>query len=195
MNQTKLCIDLCSGKGGFSQAFKKTSDWEVITLDIERKFKPSIIADVRYLPFKKGLEPDVLLASPPCERFSVACHSWPRIGIKLAMELVGAVFEAVAYLKPKHWLVENPMGRLRWFLGKPPMTVRLCDYGSPYRKLTDLWGNIALPMVKAQKKPIAYVYVETHMNAKNPLPQISNSIADKAKMPFELSQTILEVVS
>lgn len=166
-----------------------------MTLDIERKFKPTIIADVCHLPLKHKLEPDILLASPPCERFSVACHSWPRVGIKKGMEMVGAVFEAVAWLKPKHWLVENPMGRLRWFIGKPPITIRLCDYGSPYRKLTDLWGNIALPMVKGQRKPTAYVETETHMNAKHPLPRITNRPELKAQMPVGLSQVILEVAS
>jgi hypothetical protein len=190
----KLCIDLCSGKGGISQAFDKEPNWFVVRVDVERKFKPTIIADVCHLPLKQNLQPEIMLAGPSCERFSVACHSWPRIGIKKAMELVGACFEAVAYLKPKHWLIENPMGRLRWFLGKPPMTLRLCDYGSPYRKLTDLWGNIALPLVNGTRKPTAYVYTETHMNAKHPLPQLKNQTSDKAKMPYGLSQAILECV-
>jgi len=190
----KICVDLCSGKGGFSQAFNNHENWEVVTIDIARKFKPTIIADVCHLPLRQNLQPDVLLASPPCERFSIACHSFPKIGIKKAMELVGACFEAVAYLKPKHWLIENPMGRLRWFLGKPPMTIRLCDYGTPYKKLTDLWGNIALPMLKYQRKHTAYVCVESKMNAKQPLPVATHNRMEKAKLPFGLSNTILEKV-
>src|SRR4030043_498641 len=42
-----ICIDLCSGKEGFSSAFK--NDYEVITIDIEKKFKPTIQADVCHL--------------------------------------------------------------------------------------------------------------------------------------------------
>lgn len=190
---TKLCVDLCAGKKGFSQAFAKELDWEVVTIDINKKFKPTIQGDICNLPLKRELQPDVFLASPPCERFSVACHSWPRVGIKKGMEMVGACFEAVAFLKPKHWLIENPMGRLRWFLGNPPQTVRLCDYGTPYKKLTDLWGNIALPMLKHTRKPTAYVCVESKMNAKKPLPVATHNRMDKAKMPWELSQKILEV--
>jgi len=145
---TKLCIDLCAGLGGFSEAFK--DDYEVVTVDIVKKFKPTIVADVCHLPFKKDLHPDVLLASPPCERFSIAAQKWPRIGIKKAMELVGAVFEAIDYLKPKYYLIENPAGRLRWFLGTPKQTIRYSDYDLEYafQKKTDLWGNIPLPMVK-----------------------------------------------
>lgn len=150
----RLCVDLCSGKGGFSQSFKEHLDWNIITVDIERKFKPTIIADVCYLPLRDNLEPSVLLASPPCQRFSVACPEWPKVGIMKAMMMVGACFEAVARLKPKRWLIENPRGRLRWFIGKPRQTIRYSDYDFKYKvnKVTDFWGNIPFPMVKAERK-------------------------------------------
>jgi site-specific DNA-cytosine methylase len=201
---TKLIIDLCAGLGGFSRAFKNDSEWEVITLEIEKKFKPTILADVRHLPLRPNLQPDCLLASPPCERFSIACRTWPKMGLMKAMEIVGACFEAVAYLKPKKWLVENPMGRLRWFLGKPPMTVRLVDYGAPYEKKTDLWGNIILPMLLEKKEAKFWVLQEGTMH-KNQVskPTVNyfihgtsgsgNGKAKRAEMPFGLSQAILEV--
>lgn len=149
----KLCIDLCAGLGGFSQAFKPP-EWEVIKIDIERKFKPTIIADVCHLPLKKNLEPDVLLASPPCQRFSLACLQWPKKGIGKALEMVGACLEAVVYLKPKRWLLENPRGRLRWFIGKPKQTIRYSNYDleTKTEKLTDFWGNIPFPMVKHERR-------------------------------------------
>ena len=149
----KMCIDLCSGLGGFSQAFMSDENWEVIRIDINPKFKPTIVADVRYLPLRKDLRPELIVASPPCERFSVACTEFPKKGIRQALEVVGACLEAVVDLKPKYWLLENPRGRLRWFIGKPPQTVHLCNYGTRWRKPTDLWGNVKLPMVKFEKKP------------------------------------------
>lgn len=178
----KLCVDLCCGLGGFSQAFEGDSDWEVVKIDINPKVRPTIVADVRYLPLRQNLEPDVLLASPPCERFSVGNRAWPKIGIKRAMETVGAVFEAVAWLKPKYWLVENPMGRLRWFLGTPQQTLRLCDYGAPWKKLTDLWGNISLPLIKAQHRPITTV----SNAARDPL--------KRAFLPHGFSEAVKEAV-
>jgi len=149
----KLCIDLCAGLGGFSQAFVNDENWEVVKIDINPKFKPTIVADVRYLPLRKDLRPELIVASPPCERFSVACTEFPKKGIRQALEVVGACLEAIVDLKPKYWLLENPRGRLRWFIGKPPQTVHLCNYGTRWRKPTDLWGNVKLPMVKFERKP------------------------------------------
>ena len=197
----KLCIDLCSGLGGFSQAFVDAG-WEVITVDIEPKFNPTICMDVRGEAVKAELwgksqsyEEVVMLASPPCERFSVASHAWPKKGIQSALEIVGACLEAIAWVKPDYWLMENPKGRLRWLLGTPRMTVRLCDYGSVYRKLTDLWGNIPLPMVSAMKQHTYYVETEIDSHVGHPLPRLTNDRAKKAKMPYGLSQAILEAVS
>ena len=46
--------------------------------------------------------------------------------------------------------MENPMGYLRQFLGKPVFTFDPCDFGDPYTKKTDLWGYFNIP----KKKPI-----------------------------------------
>lgn len=182
----KLCIDLCSGLGGFSQAFRDDPNWEVVTVDIQRKFKPTIQADVRFLPLRDNLQPDVLLASPPCERFSIACHTWPKIGIMKGMELVGACFEAVARLQPKKWLIENPMGRLRWFFGKPGQTVRLCDYGAPYQKKTDLWGTVLLPFLNETKPFDFYLRPGAKKNW---------AISSKTGKPYRQSQSPLTWMS
>lgn len=209
---TKLCIDLFSGLGGASRAFQNDPEWKVITIDADPKFKTTICTDITkidWIEFKatycEGNNPDVMLCGPPCERFSIACRTWPKIGIKKAMECVGACFEAIAVLKPKFWLIENPMGRLRWFLGKPGMTIRQCDYGAPYLKKTDLWGNVPLPLLQATKEAKFWVFKEGHFNAKKAKPTPSyfhygtsgsgNGKAKRAEWPLGLSQTILECVS
>jgi site-specific DNA-cytosine methylase len=182
----KLVIDLCAGKEGFSQAFRNDPDYEVVTLDIEKKFKPTIVADVRHLPLKQNLQPDLLLAGPPCERFSIAMPTWPKMGIQLAMQIVGAVFEAVPYLQPKQYLIENPMGRLRWFLGTPKKSIRYSDYDLNYKaqKRTDMWGTLPLPMAKAMRnynhKSIPFDYI------------ISRNPAERAKAPAGVSAAIKE---
>ena len=195
---------------GFSQAFLDAG-WEVVTVDIDPKFNPTVVADVTEIDWQKfkhdvlhDRTPDVLLAGPPCERFSIACRTWPKMGIKKAMELVGACFEAVAILKPKFWLIENPMGRLRWFLGKPGMTIRQCDYGAPYEKKTDLWGNIKLPMLEKTRQAEFWVFKEGHFNAKKPKPVANffihgtsgsgNGKAVRSKIPLGVSQAVLQGV-
>src|SRR4030042_52264 len=84
-----ICIDPGSGKKGFISAFK--NDYELITIDIEKKFKPTIQADVCHLPLKENLQPDVLLASPPCTHFSVASGKFPKKGIQKPMDLWGNI--------------------------------------------------------------------------------------------------------
>jgi hypothetical protein len=196
---SSLCIDLCSGLGGFCQAFVDAG-WEVITVDIEPRFNPTVCADITKIDwtiFKRdvlgGRSPDVLLASPPCERLSIAGGAWPAEGIGLALAIVGACLEAVVALEPKRWVVENPKARLRWFIGKPRITIRQKDFGGPWPKPTDLWGNIVLPMVPASTPPM-----KGHgMGARRRLgvPVLGSDSAKNAIIAPGLSQAILEAVT
>jgi hypothetical protein len=181
----KICVDLCSGLGGFSQAFVDDPNWFVVRIDITRKLGVNIIADVKNLPLKENLCPDVLLMSPPCERFSLANYRWPQIGIRNAMEIVGACLEAVAYLKPLYWLLENPKGRLRWFMEiRPIATVNLGDYGYRTIKPTDLWGNLPLPLVGSHRKDNGGIQFN----------QGPRSSSKRAMLPLKFSQTIKRAV-
>ena len=158
----KLCIDLCSGLGGFSRAFVDAG-WEVITVDIEPKFKPKIVADLTAIDWQqfhatvlKGRTPDLLLASPPCERFSLTNGShrfngWPKPGIGKALAIVGAVLESIAILHPHFYVIENPKARLRWFIGTPRHSIRQSDYGFKTMKPTDLWTNVELGLIEGQR--------------------------------------------
>lgn len=47
--------------------------------------------------------------------------------------------------RPKWWCLENPIGRLSWFLGDPKAYFDPCDYGDPYTKRTCLWGDFVMP--------------------------------------------------
>ena len=148
-----MIIDLCCGLGGFSQAFVNAG-YEVIKIDINKEFKPTIQADICNLPLRPELNPDLLLMSPPCQRFSLACVQWPKKGVRKALEMVGSCLEAVVSLKPKRWLMENPKARLRWFIGNGKQTIRYSDYDliTKQEKLTDFWGNLCLPMVKGERR-------------------------------------------
>jgi hypothetical protein len=190
---TKLCIDIGCGLGGFSDAFKLDPEWEVIGIDIEKKFKPTICADVRYIPLKQGLKPDCLVMSPPCEKFSLMNNFFPKPGIKTALEVVGACLELVSYLLPKKWLLENPKGRLRWFIGIPRTSIRYSDYDLTYKvqKPTDLWGNIDLPFAKMHR-PIRTKRSGKHMM--NFYKCYSGTAATRAKIPFGVSQAVKQGV-
>jgi hypothetical protein len=199
--ENKLCLDLCSGKGGFSQAFVQAG-WKVITVDIEPKFEPSLVADVTKIDWEwfkqeylNGESLDVLLASPPCNHFSLACLQFPRKGVQSAFEIVGACFEAIAYLKPKKWLIENPRGRLRWLIGTPKQTIRYSDYDSAIKmmKTTDLWGNIPLPMVRHERR-ITRTKGLTHLQRLRLFPANAKLSAERAMIPLGVSQAVLQGV-
>lgn len=193
-DMNRLCIDLCSGLGGLSQAFMDAG-WDVITVDIEAKFKPTYIMDIRNLVERPDdysgfwlLKPRVILTSPPCERMSMATD-WPQPGIYEGMSVIGACLEIVARLRPQFWGLENPStGRLRWFIGAPTNRVRLNAFGYRSVKPTGLWGNIPLGFLKndsSRKNPVAKNYFAN--GPRNP--------AIRAKMPLGFSQAILKAVN
>lgn len=63
-----LMLDLCCGLGGASKAMKERG-WDVITVDIDPEFNPTIVADLRTFHYS-GPRPDLVWASPPCTEFS-----------------------------------------------------------------------------------------------------------------------------
>ena len=44
------------------------------------------------------------------------------------------------------WALENPVGKLTRYLGRPRMYFQPCDYGDPYTKKTGLWGEFTPPV-------------------------------------------------
>jgi site-specific DNA-cytosine methylase len=80
-------LDLFCGKKGWSRPFEERGH-EVITVDIDSKFRPTLVADVAAIDATWFLErfgrPDLALLSPPCESFSVMAlsHNWEMKGGK-----------------------------------------------------------------------------------------------------------------
>ncbi|PSQ59077.1 DNA methyltransferase [Halobacteriales archaeon SW_7_71_33] len=136
------CLDLFAGLGGFSSAFAESEVWAVTTVDIEERFKPDICADVFDLRPSDLGEYDVVLASPPCPEFSPAQnlngkHDPDEDAIALVHHAIGLA----KGIKPEYWVLENPRGRLRSYIGRPETTVTYCQYGQERMKPTDLWGQ------------------------------------------------------
>ena len=47
--------------------------------------------------------------------------------------------------KVSFWVIENPVGKMKYFLGKHTASFHPYHYGDPYRKLTLLWGKFTMP--------------------------------------------------
>ena len=143
---SKLILDLCGGTGSWSKPYKDAGcDVRNITLpdyDV-RTYKP----------------PDNvygILAAPPCTMFSLArtTAKTPRNlkeGMNIVIACLNVIWECRYRQKLGFWCIENPMGYLRQFLGKPAFTFDPCDYGDRYTKKTDLWGYFNLPKKKSIK--------------------------------------------
>jgi len=139
-------LDLFSGLGGWSAAFKDRGH-EVVRIERNYRFGADYCRDIGAL---ESLDQfgrfDVILASPPCENFSVASiHAhWqghvPDESAQRSLELVRHTIKLIEDAKPRFWILENPRGMLRKLIGKPNATVAYCQYGLSIMKPTDLWG-------------------------------------------------------
>jgi hypothetical protein len=110
-----LMLDLFSGLGGASRAMKERG-WQVITLEIDPKFSPTLCMDISdYHPpgFLIG-DVDLVWASPPCQEFSKSSlpPSWacnrtppcPDVGLMLQAKRV------IEETRPRFWVIENVRG-------------------------------------------------------------------------------------
>jgi hypothetical protein len=145
-------LDLFAGLGGWSAPFLERGH-EVYRIDNDPRFEVESHADILTLAAADlPWRPDIILASPPCESFSVLTigRNWapgrvPKTdGARLAIALVEATRRLLDDLAPAYFVVENPRAMLRTL----PMladlerrTVTYCQYGEPFRKPTDLWGG------------------------------------------------------
>ena len=146
----KRILDLCGGTGSWSKFYKESGyKVEVITLPYY---------DVREFTTTKKIHG--ILAAPPCTHFTNSgAQYWDEKdtdGRTLDdLEIVTECLRIIAESKPRFWALENPVGRLRRWLGPPKIYFNPCDYGDPYTKKTCLWGNFNVP----EKTPVEPEFV------------------------------------
>lgn len=137
-NSTKIILSLCDYSGAWSQPYVEAG-YSVFRIDLKHG------SDVRFMNYIPETVHGIL-AAPPCTAFSGSgAQYWPKKDengeTAFALSLVDACLRAVAIYKPKFWALENPVGRLRKWLGPPRHMFHPCDYGDPYTKKTLLWGD------------------------------------------------------
>lgn len=138
-NGEKIILDLCAGTGSWSLPYRRMGyDVRLITL-------PEY--DVRtYRPPKPVYG---VLAAPPCTEFSLSgARWWKEKGNQALMDalaIVDACMRIILLSRPKFWCLENPVGRLKHYLGEPVMRFDPCDFGDHYTKKTCLWGRFNKP--------------------------------------------------
>ncbi len=184
---SKIILDLCGGTGAWSKPYRDAGyDVKVITLpkydvrkvEFDNYGMDFEIMNVHYEDSMTVLYEEVygILAAPTCTMFSLARTrgKTPR-DFKQGMELVRACLEIIwqcrYHSKLAFWCMENPMGYLRQFMGKPAFTFNPCDFGEFYTKKTDLWGYFNAP----KKTPVSLSEQDKYLcnSKRRKLPSIS----------------------
>lgn len=147
---SKIILDLCGGSGAWSLPYVKGGyDVRLVTLPEN---------DV--LTYEPPENVYGILAAPPCTMFSIA-----RVNAKTSRDFKGAMETVEACLRIiwrcritgslQFWALENPVGFLRQFLGKPPFSFQqwMFDENARHCKPTDLWGYYNTPGIRVSEKP------------------------------------------
>lgn len=163
-NRDKIILDLCGGTGAWSKPYKDAGyDVRVVTIpEYDVRLFPSTTSDEPRYPRHfidiKSIIGDVqgVLAAPPCTVFAGSGATWVRSDddILMGLSVVDACLRIVYATKPAWWVMENPVGKLRKWIGAPVMTFHPCDYGDPYRKRTLLWGDFNTDLKKTPVIPV-----------------------------------------
>ncbi len=152
----RIILDLCGGTGSWSLPYKEAGyDVRNITLPEFDLMETWFDEGKVHFTEKDGFgakasfsQEDIygILAAPPCTHFSLArtTAKTPR-DLDKGMETVRACLKIIWKTKPQFWVLENPKGLLRKFLGKPAFEFDASEFGETYNKHTDLWGYFKLP--------------------------------------------------
>lgn len=203
----RYMLDLFSGLGGASQAFRDSPNWEIVTVDSKPEFEPTICSDILDLGPNDFDEYDfeVVWASPPCTKFSVASiyRNWKKLenGLyipknKETIEHIKLVYHTlwlIDQLNPDYWFLENPTGMLRKVIGNPQGSITYCQYGHTWMKPTDLWGVHPEGFIYKRCSPNSNCHEKSSRGSDSGT-QSTRSPAERSRVPYGLSEAILKAV-
>jgi len=134
--EKKIILHLCADLGSDSRFYQLDEDYEVVLVGEE-------IGVENYIPPNNVYG---VIANPVCTEFSTA-GGFDKVGdLEKGMVLVNHCIRIIEECKPKFWVIENPAkGRLKEKIGKYKHSYQPWQYGSPWTKLTGLWGVFNMP--------------------------------------------------
>lgn len=98
-----------------------------------------------------------ILAAPPCTEFAVSgSQHWktkPLYKLRHALIIVHHIERIIEEADPTWWALENPVGRLKNYIGKWAYTFQPWEYGDNYFKRTCIWGTALQPRPTITSEP------------------------------------------
>ena len=206
-------MDFFSGLGGFSESFFQR-DHNVIRIDNDSSFSHiprTVIADIMKLePESLPYRPDILLMSPPCNCFSTMSirYYWENRRpknetVRSAIDLVKRALWLKDQIKPKYWILENPVGMMKYVLGPAQALTHWASWysekdliwseveGDPDKlplKPTWLWG--ILPTIDWPSKPTRYAKISRSEKNRQKGVQGVKHAAISALIPYRFSEAL-----
>ena len=179
-NGDKIILDLCGGTGAWSKPYKDAGyDVRLITLP-----------DHNVLTYELPANVYGILAAPPCTKFSKAAWNVKKKDrdfkegmktVRACLEIIWKVQENGAPLK--FWALENPMGYLYNFLGKPAFYFQPWQFGEmgfTATKRTAIWGYFNEPKKTVTERTIEYITPQRPgSNAKRNFPKLFEMESDR----------------
>ena len=190
-------LELFKGTGSITKYYQDTNT-EVISLDIDENFKPTICSDIMDFDYKKypvGYF-DIIWASPECKvystfNFMLIGRVWKDKDELLERQRRDSIFinktiEIIEYLKPRYYFIENPKGSFIWryinnkeYLSKF-VDVDYCYFGYDYKKPTKILTNKQLDNKKCSCKKHDRLVIK-----------MTNKLEEKYSIPQSLLEYLL----
>lgn len=199
---TPLILEIFAGTGSVGKVANKRG-FNVISIDIDPKFKPDIVANILELQYKDLPTPNFIWASVPCNTFSwlICSGKTPSRDCKTHKALtdvgrtgdkiLNKTLEIIRYFsnlnKNLKWVIENPRGMMREQPAMKPFdlaTTSYCMYGDKRNKPTDFFNNFNLEL-KPVCKPSA-----PHGSNANHVGVVDVSLHERYKIPPKLIDVI-----
>ena len=139
MELMPVILDLCGGTGSWSKSYRDAG-YDVRIIDP--------LADGTDVRLFETPEYKVhgILAAPPCTHFAISGARWWKgkgeEALLDGLSVVDACLRIIYATKPEWWVLENPVGRLRKYIGDYKLIFQPWEYGDPWTKRTCLWGGI-----------------------------------------------------
>lgn len=160
-NGEKIILDLCGGSGAWSRPYLMAGyDVRVITLP-----------DYDVMTYRPPNGVYGILAAPPCTEFSLAKNGSRRsrdlaAGMITVEACLKIIWQCQQHSKLAFWALENPVGLLRRFLGRPPYTFYQWWFGDLGIKRTDLWGMFSPPRQRVFERPANPYFIKRYKSGK-----------------------------